>query len=361
MFEHRALFKALTTGFLPLLLFIIVDQGWGLVPALTVAILTGLVEFGIQYYREKRFDFFILCDTILVVGLGLLSLVLESSVFFKLKPALIEIVLAVLVGLMTISNTPWLFYLCGRYFQNLEMSPLQWAKMKKMLSCLFFILVGHSGLVVWAALYLSEAAWGFISGIFFYILLGFIMLTMFLVQNGKQIIMRIKYRHDEWFPLVDGEGKITGKAPRKLCHQNPKLLHAVVHGHIFNGRKELYLQRRSLLKDIQPGKWDTAVGGHIGLGESLEQALRREAREELGLKHISFQPLLRYVWHSPSESELVHSFKIEASLKDIDPDPIEILEGKFWEVSEIEKGLNDSIFTPNFVYEFNLFKENKLL
>ena len=88
---------------------------------------------------------------------------------------------------------------------------------------------------------------------------------------------------EEIFPLVDEAGNLVGSATRKECHSGSMLLHPVVHLHIFNSKGELFLQKRSSLKDIQPGKWDTAVGGHIDLGENVEMALRREAREELGI------------------------------------------------------------------------------
>lgn len=80
----------------------------------------------------------------------------------------------------------------------------------------------------------------------------------------------------EWFPLVNEEGETIGKATRKECHSGRKLLHPVIHLHIFNKDGDLYLQKRSMNKDIQPGKWDTPVGGHIDYGESVEEALRRE-------------------------------------------------------------------------------------
>ena len=61
-------------------------------------------------------------------------------------------------------------------------------------------------------------------------------------------------------------------------------------------------------KDIQPGKWDTSVGGHIGPGETVEEALVRETREELGLEWFESSVLEKYVWESDRERELVNSF-----------------------------------------------------
>lgn len=80
--------------------------------------------------------------------------------------------------------------------------------------------------------------------------------------------------NQEMFPLVDEQGNITGAATRGECHNGSKLLHPVIHLHVFNSKGELYLQKRPEWKDIQPGKWDTSVGGHVDLGESVEMALK---------------------------------------------------------------------------------------
>mgnify|MGYP001074415071 FL=1 len=114
---------------------------------------------------------------------------------------------------------------------------------------------------------------------------------------------------EEWFPLVNEMGETIGKATRKECHSGSKQLHPVIHLHIFNDAGELYLQKRSMTKDIQPGKWDTAVGGHIDYGETVEEALRREVREELGITAFTPQFITRYVFESAIEKELVNTFR----------------------------------------------------
>ena len=83
--------------------------------------------------------------------------------------------------------------------------------------------------------------------------------------------------NQEMFPIVDEQGNITGAATRGECHSGSKLLHPVVHLHVFNAQGDIYLQKRPEWKDIQPGKWDTAVGGHIDLGESVEIAQREKS------------------------------------------------------------------------------------
>ncbi len=157
---------------------------------------------------------------------------------------------------------------------------------------------------------------------------------------------------DELFPIVDEAGNVIGEALRAECHDGRSfILHPVVHLYVFNSRGELYLQKRSLSKKIQPGKWDTSVGGHVDYGESIEEALWREAREELGI--VGFEPvfLKRYVFHSSVERELVYTYKCIYD-GEILPDADEISEGRFWSLTEITECLDSDILTRNFREEF---------
>ena len=152
--------------------------------------------------------------------------------------------------------------------------------------------------------------------------------------------------NQEMFPLVDEQGNITGAATRGECHSGSKLLHPVIHLHVFNGQGELFLQKRPAWKDIQPDKWDTSVGGHIDLGESVEIALRRESREELGITDFTPEFLGSYVFESEREKELVFVHK---TVYDGEIQPSDELDGgRFWSIEEIKKSLGKEIFTPNF-------------
>ena len=156
---------------------------------------------------------------------------------------------------------------------------------------------------------------------------------------------------EEMFPIVDEQGNITGAATRGECHNGSKLLHPVVHLHVFNSKGELYLQKRPDWKDIQPGKWDTAVGGHIDLGESVEQALHREVKEEIGITDYTPERLKHYIFESDKEKELVFVFRTVYD-KPINPDKEELADGRFWSRQEIRDNIGKSIFTPNFENEY---------
>ena len=159
-----------------------------------------------------------------------------------------------------------------------------------------------------------------------------------------------KDNNEEIFPVVDENGTTVGKATRGECHSGSKLLHPVVHLHLFDSSGRIYLQQRPLWKDIQPGKWDTAVGGHIDYGETVEAALCRETQEELGLTDLSVEFLLKYVFESERERELVHVFR---ATYDGDVRPSDELDGgRFWSLDELREAFGKGVLTPNFEQEY---------
>ena len=87
-----------------------------------------------------------------------------------------------------------------------------------------------------------------------------------LTVNFKKMMIDNK---NEEFLIVDEMGNILGAVTRGHAHDGSKILHPVVHLHVFNSRGDLYLQHRPAWKDIQPDKWDTACGGHVDLGERI--------------------------------------------------------------------------------------------
>lgn len=164
---------------------------------------------------------------------------------------------------------------------------------------------------------------------------------------------------EEFFDLVNEQGEPIGKARRSECHGNPALLHQAVHVFVFNEEGQLFLQQRSLQKDVQPGKWDSSVGGHVDLGEEAEHAARRELREELGVPNGEPRFLYSYLWRSPIESELIRSYHLIHN-GPFTLHPEEIQDGRFWSRDEIDAALGQDIFTPNFEQEWETLKQQVL-
>jgi 8-oxo-dGTP pyrophosphatase MutT (NUDIX family) len=117
------------------------------------------------------------------------------------------------------------------------------------------------------------------------------------------------------------------------------------------------LQKRPEWKTIQPGKWDTAVGGHVDFGEEIHTAMLREAREELGVDANQAQLIEKYVFTSECEKELIFAYKLTTDAE-ISPSA-ETDGGRFWSMEDIHDAIGQGTLTPNFEQEFMRLFEKK--
>jgi len=90
---------------------------------------------------------------------------------------------------------------------------------------------------------------------------------------------------EDIFDVVNDRDEVTDRQPRSVVHQNG-LKHRATHVLVFNSRGEVFLQKRSMKKDRQPGVWDSSASGHVDSGEDYDTCAVRELREEVGLRQI---------------------------------------------------------------------------
>lgn len=155
----------------------------------------------------------------------------------------------------------------------------------------------------------------------------------------------------EYFDLVTEDDKeITGRASREECHGNPALIHRAVRIMLFHPDGRLLLQKRSVRKKVQGGKWDAAVGGHVSSGESIADAVKRELEEEIGItlkesEEISFFYTIKV--RNDFESENITSFRLIHTGPFVMQEE-EVDELKFFSLEELNELLESSpdIFTP---------------
>lgn len=348
----------LLPGLLPLIVFIVADEIWGTEIGLLVAVGFGLFELFFTYLKTHHFEKFIFLDIGLLTLLAGVSIVFKDDIFFKLKPAFIEIVFAVLIAVSVFGSKNIVLEMSKRYMKDVRITSDMGSKMNRSLKTIFYIILVHIALVVYAAFFMSKEAWGFISGVLFYL----IFVGYFLIEILRARISRKKYMGIELLPVLNDKGEIIGKAPRDKFHlaQGEKLLHPVVHLHVFNRRNELFLQHRPVFKLIQPDKWDTSVGGHVSFGEDIETALKREAFEEIGLS--DYKPILveKYIWETDVEKEMVFMFFcFTEQIPQVNPEEVD--QGRFWKLKEIERNLKKNLFTPNFIHEFNILQQRGII
>lgn len=168
----RSLAKAMLPGLLPLIAFIIADSCFGTKAGLAVGCALGAAEFLWILAREKRADLFVLFDLGLIVVFAGASFLLDSDVFFKLKPAVPEGILCVILGVSAFTPADLMQAMARRYLRGMTVTPAASRAMRTGSAILFVLMSAHTALIVYAAYRMSTAAWGFISGALFYIIFG---------------------------------------------------------------------------------------------------------------------------------------------------------------------------------------------
>ena len=88
---------------------------------------------------------------------------------------------------------------------------------------------------------------------------------------------------EEWFDVVNERDEVLRRATRREVHANG-WWHRAVHVLVFDAAGRVFLQKRSLLKDLSPGMWDSSCSGHVDSGEDYDAAAVRELHEEIGLR-----------------------------------------------------------------------------
>ena len=86
----------------------------------------------------------------------------------------------------------------------------------------------------------------------------------------------------EYLDVVDAFDQVVASQTRSEIHANG-LRHRAVHILVFNEKNQVFLQKRSMKKDLNRGLWDTSAAGHVDCGESYISCAPRELLEELGI------------------------------------------------------------------------------
>ena len=162
---------------------------------------------------------------------------------------------------------------------------------------------------------------------------------------------------EEWFDVVNAQDEVIGQRLRADVHQLG-LLHRAVHILVFNDRGQLFLQKRSELRDCFPGKWDSSASGHLDAGEDYDHCAVRELGEEIGL-HLDACPekLFKVDACPATGQEFVWVYRCQSN-GPFKLQPEEVSEGGFYDRTALEDWLRKTPedFATGFVLVWEKFR-----
>lgn len=166
----------------------------------------------------------------------------------------------------------------------------------------------------------------------------------------------VAQRDDEVFDVVDEHNQVTGQDSRKTIHAE-SLRHRAVHIFLVNKHGAVLLQKRSMWKDRQPGKWDSSAAGHLDAGETHAEAAVRELNEELDVASCPLTPIADFAaceangWEFVTLYEGAYSGKVRFPAAEVDSvqwfSPMQI---QAW----VERRPHD--FSPSFIPCWNAWR-----
>jgi isopentenyldiphosphate isomerase len=117
---------------------------------------------------------------------------------------------------------------------------------------------------------------------------------------------------EEIFDVVNDQDEVVGQQPRREVHRLG-LKHRATHVLVFNAAGQVFLQKRSMKKDRQPGVWDSSASGHVDSGEDYDTCVVRELGEEIGL-HVRTTPqrLFKLPASPETDQEFVWVYRCQA-------------------------------------------------
>jgi isopentenyl-diphosphate delta-isomerase len=162
--------------------------------------------------------------------------------------------------------------------------------------------------------------------------------------------------------LVDESDRVVGRLSKGACHDGEGVLHRAFSLFVFNRDGKLLLQKRSEEKRLWPLFWSNTCCSHPREGETMDQAVHRRLRQELGMAS-ELQFLYKFQYQAPyedigSENEICWVY-VGVSDDEPEPNANEISDHRWVAPAKLDVEMNATpeIFTPWFRMEWERVRE----
>jgi isopentenyldiphosphate isomerase len=153
---------------------------------------------------------------------------------------------------------------------------------------------------------------------------------------------------DELVVIVDGDNRVTGSAPRAVMRRDG-LIHRAAYILVFDSAGRIFVQDRTMTKDIFPGYHDLCTGGVVLAGEDYENSAVRELEEEIGVNGVPLTP--RFDFYGEYAGQKVWG-RVFSCITDgpFVLQPEEVAGGAFYDLDAVKRLISTEPCTPDSVY-----------
>ena len=150
---------------------------------------------------------------------------------------------------------------------------------------------------------------------------------------------------DELLDIVDAQDRVVGQAARGEATAR-RLRHRCVFVLARDDAGRVFVHRRTARKLVFPSMYDMFVGGVVGAGESYDDAAKREAEEELGVRDLAPVPLFRFLYESPEHTWWSAVYETRTPVE-VEPQPEEVAWHAFLPEAELAARLGEWPWVPD--------------
>jgi 8-oxo-dGTP pyrophosphatase MutT (NUDIX family) len=170
--------------------------------------------------------------------------------------------------------------------------------------------------------------------------------------NGEGLVNPDLSR-DELVAVVDRDNHVVGAVPRAVMRRQG-LIHRATYILVFSSRGELFIQERTLTKDIFPGYYDLCTGGVVLAGEGYELSALRELQEEIGVGGAPLTTLFDFYGEYAGQKVWGRTFAV-VSDGPFTLQAEEVASGAFYSREGVEGLIREKPCTPDSVYVYQRF------
>ncbi len=341
--------------FLPALVFMVADDFWGENAAWKVSfpLAFGLIFYIYYLYNGIFLWHGMLAVCYLIIGLAS-SFVPDNQLILTFTDELIFVLLILLLifrkkSLVKLASKTLPYKLPMSNNEN-ELYRVAKVLMVIVILFLFFSVFFRMNTPEPNEMLLSYAKYGYALALF---LVG-------ILEVFNVIIIRARLLREDWVPVVDESGKVTGSVHYQP--HNPgqeRLMHPQVRLY-FIGKEMIYLQQRNSDDVSEPLLWDASLSRCVRMTESIEMVLRRYTKTLYNQDQDKFMFLTNYIYNGKYTNQYIYLF-VSCKTDELKPQKGEVFQTKWWTTKQIEDNIGKNIFTRRFEKEYDILKRSGLL